>query len=237
MKLIFASNNAHKLEEARAIMPDIQILSLAEIGCHEEIPETQPTLQGNSLQKAEFVYNWCRQHEKDLPADVLGCFADDTGLEIEALNGDPGVYTARWAGEHCNPADNRKKTLTLLQGEPNRQAQFRTVVTFIPFTRLCRSSEPREERTLEPLKPLKLLTRPCRSSEPCEERTLSPSLFEGIVRGSIATEERGHGGFGYDPIFIPEGYDKTFAELPIELKNSISHRARAMKKFADSLAK
>ena len=210
MKLIFASNNAHKLEEARAILPAHHILSLAEIGCHEEIPETQPTLQGNSLQKAEFVYNWCRQHEKDLPADVLGCFADDTGLEIEALNGDPGVYTARWAGEHCNPADNRKKTLTLLQGEPNRQAQFRTVVTFIPFTPLT---------TLEPLKPFE------------------PSLFEGIVRGSIATEERGDGGFGYDPIFIPEGYDKTFAELPIELKNSISHRARAMKKFADSLTK
>ena len=231
MKLIFASNNAHKLEEARAILPAHHILSLAEIGCHEEISETQPTLQGNSLQKAEFVYNWCRQHEKDLPADVLGCFADDTGLEIEALNGDPGVYTARWAGEHCNPADNRKKTLTLLQGEPNRQAQFRTVVTFIPFTpltRLCRSSEPCEERTLESLEPLE----PLKPLKP-----FKPSLFEGVVRGSIATEERGHGGFGYDPIFIPEGYDKTFAELPIELKNSISHRARAMKKFADSLAK
>ena len=200
MKLIFASNNAHKLEEARAILPAHHILSLAEIGCHEEIPETQPTLQGNSLQKAEFVYNWCREHWQQLPADILGCFADDTGLEIEALHGDPGVYTARWAGDHCNPADNRKKTLTLLAGETHRQAQFRTVVTFIPFG------------------------------------LGTPSVFEGIVRGSISTEERGDGGFGYDPVFIPEGYDKTFAELPIELKNSISHRARAMKKFADSLA-
>lgn len=199
MNLIFASNNAHKLEEARAILPAYHILSLAEIGCHEEIPETQPTLQGNSFQKAEFVYNWCREHLKKLPADILGCFADDTGLEIEALNGDPGVYTARWAGDHCNPADNRKKTLTLLDGVTNRKAQFRTVVTFIPFA------------------PGK------------------PSVFEGIVRGSISTEEKGNGGFGYDPIFIPEGYDKTFAELPIELKNSISHRARAMKKFADSM--
>ena len=201
MTLIFASNNAHKLEEARAILPGHHILSLAEIGLHEEIPETQPTRQGNSLQKAEFVYNWCQQHTNSLPADVIGCFADDTGLEIEALNGDPGVYTARWAGDHCNPADNRKKTLTLLEGVTNRQAQFRTVVTFIPFHRG------------------------------------TPSAFEGIVRGSISTEERGNGGFGYDPVFIPEGYDKTFAELPIELKNSISHRARAMKKFADSLTK
>lgn len=199
MKLIFASNNAHKLEEARAILPGHHILSLAEIGCHEEIPETQPTLQGNSLQKAEFVYNWCHEHREELPTDILGCFADDTGLEIEALNGDPGVYTARWAGDHCNPADNRKKTLTLLAGVTNRRAQFRTVVTFLPFD------------------------------------SGKPSVFEGIVRGSISTEERGNGGFGYDPIFIPEGYNKTFAELPIELKNTISHRARAMKKFADSL--
>ena len=132
MKLIFASNNAHKLEEARAIMPDIQILSLAEIGCHEDIPETRPTLEGNSLQKATFVRDWCLSHPEHIPADVAGCFADDTGLEIDALNGEPGVYTARWAGPSCNPGSNRKKALALLAGETRRTARFRTIVTLLP---------------------------------------------------------------------------------------------------------
>lgn len=204
MKLIFASNNAHKLEEARAIMPDIQILSLAEIGCHEDIPETRPTLEGNSLQKATFVRDWCLSHPEHIPADVAGCFADDTGLEIEALNGEPGVYTARWAGPSCNPGSNRKKALALLAGETRRTARFRTIVTLLP---LYSSPE--------------------------------PLSFEGIVTGRIATEERGDGGFGYDPVFIPDlpGNDKTFSELPIELKNTISHRARAMQKLAEFLKK
>ena len=201
MTLIFASNNAHKLEEARAILPNLKILSLAEIGLHEDIPETHPTLEGNSRQKAEFVQHWCAVHSDQLPEDVLGCFADDTGLEIAALNGAPGVYTARWSGEQCNPADNRKKALTLLSGESNRAAQFRTAVTLILF------------------------------------RDNSSYTFEGIVHGSISTEERGNGGFGYDPVFIPEGYEKTFAELPISLKNSISHRARAMQQLAKFLSK
>ena len=205
MKLIFASNNAHKLEEARAILKGIEVLSLNEIGCHEEIPETHPTLEGNSLQKAEYILHWCEAHAAQLPADLYGCFADDTGLEIEALNGDPGVYTARWAGEHCNPADNRKKALHELQGVTNRAARFRTVVTLIAFAAPAK----------EPL----------------------TTTFEGIVRGSISTEERGDGGFGYDPVFIPEGYEKTFAELPITLKNDISHRAKAMQKLADYLKK
>ena len=200
MTLIFASNNAHKLEEARAILPNLKILSLAEVGLHEDIPETQPTLEGNSLQKAEYVQHWCASHAANLPKDVAGCFADDTGLEIAVLNGAPGVYTARWSGESCNPADNRKKALTLLAGETNRAAQFRTVVTLILFH---------------------------------DDSTYS---FEGIVRGSISTEERGNGGFGYDPVFIPEGYEKTFAELPISLKNSISHRARAMQQLAEFLS-
>lgn len=224
MKLIFASNNAHKLEEARAIMPDIQILSLAEIGCHEDIPETRPTLEGNSLQKATFVRDWCLSHPEQIPADVAGCFADDTGLEIDALNGEPGVYTARWAGPSCNPGSNRKKALALLAGETRRTARFRTIVTLLPFehlVRLCRSSEPARKELLEPLKPFE------------------PSTFEGIVTGRIATEERGDGGFGYDPVFIPDlpGNDKTFSELPIELKNTISHRARAMQKLAEFLKK
>jgi len=197
MKLIFASNNAHKLEEARAIMPQLEVLSLNDLGMHEDIPETQPTLEGNSLQKAEYVQHWCEAHSDRIPADVIGCFADDTGLEIEALNGAPGVYTARWAGEACNPADNRKKALQLLAGVQDRRAQFRTVVTLILFNTGARHT------------------------------------FEGIVRGSISTEERGNGGFGYDPVFIPEGYENTFAELPISLKNTISHRAKAMKKLAN----
>ena len=197
MNLIFASNNAHKLEEARAILPAYHILSLAEIGCHEEIPETQPTLQGNSLQKAEFVYNWCREHLKKLPADILGCFADDTGLEIEALNGDPGVYTARWAGEPACDANNRKKALAQLANQTNRNARFRTVITLI--------ENGKEQQVV------------------------------GEVKGIIATQESGDKGFGYDSLFIPNGYDKTFAELPAEVKNSISHRANALAKLAQIL--
>ncbi|MBO4622027.1 MAG: non-canonical purine NTP pyrophosphatase [Paludibacteraceae bacterium] len=214
MTLVFASNNAHKLEEARAIMPNVHILSLAEIGCHEDIPETHPTLEGNSLQKAAFVRDWCEKHSEQIPKDVAGCFADDTGLEIEALNGDPGVYTARWAGPQCEPGSNRKKALRLLQNETNRKAQFRTIVTLMP---------------LSPFKPFQPDT--------------PFHLFEGIVTGRIATEERGNGGFGYDPVFIPDLPDaevpneQTFAELPIELKNTISHRARAMQQLAEFLQK
>lgn len=201
MTLVFATNNAHKLEEARAILPNHRILSLADVGCHAEIPETQPTLEGNSLQKAQFVHDWLKHHENPLTKTVFGCFADDTGLEIDALGGAPGVYTARWCGDHCDPADNRKKALAELQGQTNRTAQFRTVVTCIP--------------TWMPI--------------------AVPKVYEGVVRGAIATEERGNGGFGYDPVFIPEGYDRTFAELPAEVKNTISHRARALQKFALSL--
>ncbi len=180
MKLVFASNNAHKLQEVRAILPEHEILSLEDIACHADIPETAETLEGNSLLKAQYV--WEHYH--------LDCFADDTGLEIEALGNQPGVRTARWAGEPANPANNRKKALAELAGQTNRKARFRTVVTLI--------------------------------------RNGKVEQVEGIVRGSIATAEYGNGGFGYDPLFIPEGYDKTFAELPAELKNTISHRARAL---------
>lgn len=198
MKLIFATNNAHKLEEARKILPGFEILSLAEIGLHADIPETADTLQGNSLQKAEYVYKWCLANKDSLLQDVAGCFADDTGLLIRALHDAPGVYTARWAGEDCNPADNRAKALRLLDGVEDRAARFCTVVTYI-----------RMDGSME--------------------------QYEGEVRGRIATEESGDHGFGYDPIFIPEGYDETFAVLPSELKNSISHRARAMQAFAQAL--
>lgn len=200
MKLIFATNNAHKLEEARKILPTIEILSLAEISLSADIPETADTLDGNSLQKADFVYQWCEQHAASLPADVAGCFADDTGLEIAALNNAPGVYTARWSGEPVDPARNRRKALSELQDQDDRAAQFRTAVTLILWDEDIKQTDLRK--------------------------------FEGIVKGRIATEERGTNGFGYDSVFIPEGHDLTFAELPSEIKNAISHRARAMQALA-----
>ena len=186
MRLVFASNNAHKLDEVRRIMPsDIEVLSLSDIGFEAEIEETGTTLEENSAIKAEAVYQWILDHGH---CSLDGVFADDTGLEIDALGGKPGVYTARWAGE---PAANRKKALSELQGKTDRGAQFRTVITLIKVN---------------------------------GERL----AVSGIVRGRIAEEEYGNGGFGYDPVFIPEGYDKTFGELPAEIKNNISHRARAL---------
>ena len=185
MVLVFASNNAHKLEEVRGIMPaGIEVLSLRDIGFESEIEETGTTLEENSMIKAEAVYHWILDNGN---WTLDGVFADDTGLEIDALGGKPGVYTARWAGE---PAANRKKALAELADKDNRKAQFRTVVTLI-----------KDGKTIQ---------------------------VSGIVRGRIAEEEFGQGGFGYDPIFIPEGYDKTFGELPAAIKNGISHRARAL---------
>lgn len=203
MRLVFASNNAHKLEEIRAIMPaGIEVLSLHDIGFEQEIEETGLTLAENSKIKAEAVYHWLSDNGY---STVDGVFADDTGLEIDALGGEPGVYTARWyrlndgmsAAAPLNDermifAANRAKALRELSGKTNRGAQFKTVITLIRIA---------QNETVQ---------------------------VEGVVRGRIATEEYGQGGFGYDPIFIPEGYDKTFGEIPADLKNSISHRARAM---------
>ena len=203
MRLVFASNNAHKLEEIRAIMPaGIEVLSLHDIGFEQEIEETGLTLAENSKIKAEAVYHWLSDNGY---STVDGVFADDTGLEIDALGGEPGVYTARWyrlndgmsAAAPLNDermifAANRAKALRELSGKTNRGAQFKTVITLIRIA---------QNETVQ---------------------------VEGVVRGRIATEEYGQGGFGYDPIFIPEGYDKTFGELPADIKNSISHRARAM---------
>ena len=188
MKLVFATNNAHKLDEVRRILPaDVEVLSLEQVGFLHDIDETGTTLAENSRIKAEAVAKFLVESGKWKKEGLNGVFADDTGLEIEALGGKPGVYTARWAGE---PAANRRKALQELADKPNRAAQFRTVVTLIDRT--------------------------------------GTRQVDGIVRGRIATEERGDGGFGYDPVFIPEGYDRTFAELPAEIKNTISHRARAM---------
>lgn len=184
MKLVFATNNAHKLSEVRSMIGDaIEIVSLSEIGCFEEIPETADTLEGNALLKARYVYE----------RYGLSCFADDTGLEITALNGAPGVYSARYAGEPQDAAANRAKVLRNLQGEHDRSAQFRTVMALI-----------------------------------LDGQEYS---FDGVVKGEMTTAERGVNGFGYDAIFAPEGYEYTFAELDAEVKNEISHRARAVKRF------
>ena len=186
MRLIFASNNAHKLTEVRAIMPaGVEVLSLHDIGFEHEIDETGTTLSENSRIKAETVMAWLK--ENNLWSSVDGVFADDTGLEIDALGGQPGVYSARWAGDAVS---NRKKALRELADKSNRYCHFKTVITLIT-----------NNQDLQ---------------------------VEGIVRGKIAEEEYGEGGFGYDPVFIPEGYDKTFGELPAEVKNSISHRSRAL---------
>jgi XTP/dITP diphosphohydrolase len=180
-----ATNNAHKLEEIRDILgAQANIVSLAEIGCFEELPETQPTLEGNSLQKAEYVF----QNYK------VPCFADDTGLEVEALNGEPGVYSARYAGEHKSSEDNINLLLKKLNDISNRNARFRTVITLVGFQD-------------------------------------QPIAFEGIVNGTIIAEKRGTTGFGYDPVFIPKGYTRTFSEMTLQEKSTLSHRAIAIKKL------
>ena len=180
-KLVVATNNAHKLEEISAILGDeMELLSLKDIQCFDEIPETANTLEGNARQKAEYIY---RNYGMD-------CFADDTGLEVEALGGAPGVFSARYAGDGHDSEANMQKLLQELKGKENRKAQFRTAI--------CLIMEGKEYQ------------------------------FEGIVKGEIIKEKRGGAGFGYDPIFTPEGYDLTFAELGNEIKNTISHRARAV---------
>lgn len=188
-KLVFATNNAHKLDEIRAILGDeTEIVSLADIGCHTDIPETADTLEGNALQKARYVY----EHYH------CDCFADDTGLEVEALDGAPGVHTARYAyPDRHDPEANTRKLLDALKEKSSRRAQFRTVIALILNG---------------------------------EEH-----LFDGRVEGSIATEKRGTEGFGYDPVFIPEDSGKTFAELGVEAKNRISHRARAVARLCEFL--
>lgn len=209
MKLVFASNNKHKLEEVRAMMPaGIDVLSLRDIGFEAEIEETGETLEENSKIKAATVAAFIDERLKVKGERIDGVFADDTGLEIDALGGKPGVYTARWfmSDEGMNGLTeereifkaNRAKAIRELKGKEDRGAQFRTVITLI---RLEDGASHLQDATLQ---------------------------VEGVVRGEIAKEEYGEGGFGYDPVFIPEGYDKTFGELPAEVKNSISHRARAL---------
>ena len=230
MRLVFASNNAHKLAEVRDIMPaDVDILSLKDINFEAEIEETGLTLEENSAIKASTVAAFISSQPSEVSNLIDGVFADDTGLEIDALGGEPGVYTARWykltnegMKELTNERDifaaNRTKALRMLDGKSERGAQFRTVIT-LAFASLGHVPKPRFDRESSgaPLSPkIKIFGDP---------KFIQVS---GIVRGRIAEEEYGEGGFGYDPIFIPEGYDKTFGELPTEIKNSISHRARAL---------
>ena len=181
--IVFATNNSHKLDEIRAILGSrYTVLSLADIGCHTDIPETDNTLEGNAIQKARYS---------------IDCFADDTGLEVEALGGEPGVHSARYAeGTDHDSEANMRKLLQRLDGNDNRKAQFRTVIA------LARHDDEADF-----------------------------TLFEGIVRGTIATRKQGTEGFGYDPIFVPEGYDESFAQLGTAIKNGISHRARAVEKL------
>ncbi|MDO8316377.1 MAG: non-canonical purine NTP diphosphatase [Flavobacterium sp.] len=180
MQLVFASNNKNKILEIQSILPDtIEILSLESIGCYEDIPETATTIEGNAILKANYVtqkygYN---------------CFADDTGLEVDALNGEPGVYSARYAGEQRNSDDNMNKLLESLSDKSNRKAQFKTVIAL--------------------------------------NLNGKQHLFTGIARGEITLEKSGNQGFGYDPIFKPEEYQETFAQLSLDIKNKISHRGKA----------
>ncbi len=188
MKLVFASNNKNKIAEIQSMLPEsIKILSLEDINCLEDIPETADTIEGNAILKADYVtqkygYN---------------CFADDTGLEVNALNGEPGVYSARYAGEQKNADDNMNKLLKALENNKNRSAQFKTVITL----------------NLEG----------------------KQYLFTGIAKGEITERKTGTNGFGYDPVFKPENFDKTFAELPLEVKNTIGHRGKAVQQLIDFL--
>ena len=187
--LVFATNNAHKLDEVRKITQGlVRIVSLNEIGCHDDIPEPADTLEGNALLKARYV---AQRYGCD-------CFADDTGLEVEALDNAPGVYSARYAGTGHDSEANMRKLLREMEGKNNRKARFRTAIALI--------------------------------------RKGHEQLFEGIVNGSITTEKRGDSGFGYDPIFQPEGFEGTFAQLGDDVKNAISHRALACQKLAAFLS-
>ena len=190
MQLVFASNNKNKIAEIKQMLPkEIELLSLDEIGCHEDIPETANTIEGNAILKANYV------------TEKFGypCFADDTGLEVEALNGEPGVYSARYAGEQKNADDNMMKLLENLKDEKNKKAQFKTIIAL----------------NLEG----------------------NQHLFEGIIKGKIIKEKRGNKGFGYDPIFIPEGFSKTFAEMEMLEKSKLSHRGIATRKLIEFLTK
>ncbi len=189
MKLVFATNNANKLKEVQALLPEtIELLSLKEIGCNEDIPETQPTIEGNAIQKALYI-------SENYGYD---CFADDTGLEIDALDSAPGVYSARYAGNHRDANDNMNKVLKNLEKQADRSAQFKTVIALHLKDKVY--------------------------------------TFTGLCKGEITLEKHGEKGFGYDPIFKPNGYHETFAEMELELKNKIGHRGKAVQQLIQFLS-
>jgi XTP/dITP diphosphohydrolase len=190
-QLIFASNNQHKIEEVSDILKPFgfNVIGLSDAGINEDIPETADTIEGNASLKANYIFN---HYDFD-------CFADDTGLEVEALNNAPGVYSARYAGEQKSSEDNMNKLLTELESKANRNARFKTIIALMLDGK--------------------------------------EYVFEGIINGRIATEKKGEKGFGYDPIFIPNGYEKTFAEMTAAEKNKISHRAIAVHKLAEFLSR
>ncbi|NEW77839.1 MAG: non-canonical purine NTP diphosphatase [Gelidibacter sp.] len=187
LKLVFATNNQHKLKEVQAMLTNFDIVSLADINCFDDIPETADTLEGNAILKANFIT------EKY----GLDCFADDTGLEVEALNNEPGVYSARYAGESNNAEENMNKLLNNIKNNPNRKAQFKTAIAL--------------------------------------NIQGKQFIFEGICEGSILTKKRGESGFGYDPIFMPDGYKTSFAEMNMDEKGKISHRGKAIEKLVTFL--
>ncbi len=189
MKIVFASNNKNKIKEInKQLPPHIQLVSLEEIGCFEDIPETSDTIEGNAILKADYI----TKHYG------LACFADDTGLEVDALNGEPGVYSARYAGKQRNDADNIALLLANLKDNYNRKAQFKTVIAL--------------------------------------NLNHEQHLFTGIIKGYIVTEKRGTEGFGYDPVFMAEGMDRTFAEITLQEKTQISHRAKAVSQLITFLS-
>lgn len=211
-KIVFATNNLHKLEEIRQILgSSMEVVSLADIGCHADIPETADTLEGNALQKAQYV--WDHYH--------MSVFADDTGLEVDALDGAPGVHSARYAeGTDHNSEANMEKLLRELNGKTSRTARFRTVIALLLAEEGDEAEDAKDEEAVNGAEAAKA---------PCT--TPKEHLFEGRVDGTIATEKRGTAGFGYDPLFVPDGYDQSFAQLGTDIKNTISHRARAVEKL------
>ena len=211
-KIVFATNNLHKLEEIRQILgSSMEVVSLADIGCHADIPETADTLEGNALQKAQYVWN--HYH--------MSVFADDTGLEVDALNGAPGVHSARYAeGTDHNSEANMEKLLRELNGKTSRTARFRTVIALLLAEEGNEAEAAKDEEAANGAEA---------ANAPCT--TPKEHLFEGRVDGTIATEKRGTAGFGYDPLFVPDGYDQSFAQLGTDIKNTISHRARAVEKL------
>ncbi|MFD0835573.1 non-canonical purine NTP diphosphatase [Mariniflexile aquimaris] len=188
MQIVFATSNLNKIKEVQALIPKhIKLLSLTDIGCFEEIPETQNTIEGNAIQKALYIKE---KYGYD-------CFADDTGLEVDVLNGEPGVFSARYAGEQRSANDNMDKLLDALKDAKNRSAQFKTVIAL--------------------------------------QLNNQQHIFTGICKGEITNTKHGDSGFGYDPIFKPNGYDKTFAEMDLSLKNSIGHRGKAITQLINFL--